>query len=64
MRATMMGMAPPPGPPPGAPPPAGGPPDGGGRFDQPSAGRTLVMLSLGPPQRRRTLPTARSNNAP
>jgi hypothetical protein len=63
MRAAMTGMAPPP---PGAaaPPPGGLPPGGRGMFGPPSAGRALVMLSLSPPGRRYTMPTARSTSAP
>lgn len=64
MRAAFAGGAPPP-PGAGAPPPppgAGGPPRGG-RFGPPSAGRFLLMVSLAP-QRRGTMPRARSTSAP
>jgi hypothetical protein len=65
MRSALMGAPPPPadGAPAGGPPP-GGPPAGGGMFGPPTAGRLLVMLSVRPPGRRWTQPTARSNSAP
>jgi len=72
MRAALGGSGGPPPPPPNAGPPppgAGGPPPGTGppgpgRFGPPSAGRFLLMVSMGRPGMRGPMPRARSTSAP